>query len=778
MGLQKDIRKTYIRVFFYAMITALVIFVPLALYRGGYFIFAGDFNVQQIPFYRLANEAVKSGDFLWNWTTDLGVNFISSYSFYLLGSPFFLITLLFPSSFTPFLMAPLLVLKFALSAVFACAFVRRFVKDMRYAILGGLLYAFSGFAIYNVFFNHFNDVIVFFPLLLIALEEFMQNGKRGYFAFAVAMMAVINYFFFVGQVVFVLLYFFIRVWCGDFKLTMKKFLSLVLEAILGFAMSLFIVLPSVLTVMGNPRVDNQLAGYDLLMYGNTQRYAAIIQSLFFPPDSAYNPAFFPDAAVKWTSLNAYLPLFSVTGALAYMMRNKRTWITRLLKVSLLMILVPFLNSIFYLFNNSFYARWFYMPVLIMAVATAISFERFRPRTYRRALGFTAVVTGVIALTGLLPTKKDGEWQWFNLIGSKEQFWVCVCIAVLGLVLLLMIIEIRRDGRGFMRKTIVCVCLIAVISSFTYLTIGRMNYTSETWYINNSLEIRDKIDLPETDQFSRIDTLDCTDNQGMFMGLPTISAFHSIIPNSIMEFYPLVGVKRDVSSKPDPELYGLRALLSVKWQFIKNGSKETPTYGFSKYGQIGDMTVYKNDYFVPMGFAYSFYVTEKQFMDTPQSERSRLLNKAVVLSEEQIERYGKDLLPLPEEMLNQLNQFTFEEDITRLQNSAASDFTTSGHGFTAKINLDRPGLVFFSVPYEEGGWTATVNGKAADVENVSVGFMAVWCEAGESEIVFDYMTPGLKTGTVISVVALLLTGGWIVIARRKKTQGELPPSEEN
>ena len=140
-----------------------------------------------------------------------------------------------------------------------------------------------------------------------------------------------------------------------------------------------------------------------------------------------------------------------------------------------------------------------------------------------------------------------------------------------------------------------------------------------------------------------------------------------------------------------------------------------------------MTIYKNDYFVSMGFSYLYYVTEDQFMSTVQSERSRLLNKAIVLTDQQVERYGDKLIPLPEEMFFQLNTATYAEDVQRLQNNSCDSFVPSGHGFTASIALERPGLVFFSVPYE-AGWSASVNGSPAQVENVSVGFMAVWCEA--------------------------------------------------
>ena len=33
-------------------------------------------------FYKLVHQAVREGNFGWSWTTDLGANFIASYSFY------------------------------------------------------------------------------------------------------------------------------------------------------------------------------------------------------------------------------------------------------------------------------------------------------------------------------------------------------------------------------------------------------------------------------------------------------------------------------------------------------------------------------------------------------------------------------------------------------------------------------------------------------------------------------------------------------------------------
>ena len=177
----RDSRKLpgWLLAFGIALLAAGIMFLPFIIYEKGNFFFFGDFNVQQIPFYRMAHDAVRSGEVLWNSYTDLGANFIASYSFYLLFSPFFWLTLPFPSEMVPYLMAPLLMLKTASMALTSYFYIRRFVRTDEYAIIGSLCYAFSGFATYNIFFNHFHEAMVFFPLLLIGVEELVQNRRRG-----------------------------------------------------------------------------------------------------------------------------------------------------------------------------------------------------------------------------------------------------------------------------------------------------------------------------------------------------------------------------------------------------------------------------------------------------------------------------------------------------------------------------------------------------------------------------------------------------------------------
>ncbi|HIY08595.1 MAG TPA: YfhO family protein, partial [Firmicutes bacterium] len=263
--IQQQSRWGHWKAFGLALAMAAVMFLPFVIMDGGCFFYYGDFNVQQIPFYRLAHEAVRSGDIFWSWTTDLGANFIGSYSFYLLFSPFFWLTLPFPVEAIPYLMAPLLALKFATAALTSCLYIRRFVKEEVTAVMGSLLYAFSGWMIYNVFFNHFLEVAAFFPLLLVALEELMVENRRGLFALAVALNAMVNYWFFIGEVVFVVLYFFVRCTSPQWKASFGGFCKVAFEAILGVGLAMAALLPSALAILGNPRTgtDKLLSGWSL-----------------------------------------------------------------------------------------------------------------------------------------------------------------------------------------------------------------------------------------------------------------------------------------------------------------------------------------------------------------------------------------------------------------------------------------------------------------------------------------------------------------------------------
>ncbi len=366
--LRKNQQERYLLAFSLGFLSLAVVLLPLLIIDQGYFIYYGDFVSQQLPFYQHANEIVRNGGLLgWDWGTDLGSSFMGSYAFYLTGSPFFWITVLLPENWILYAIPWLLCLKHGIASLAAYGYIRYFVKNQDIAVIGGLLYAFSGFQIFNIFFNHFQDVTAFFPFLLIAMEEFLKNHRRGCFALSVAFMAILNYFFFAGQAIFLILYFLVRLCVGNIKITWGAFFQLMLEAILGVCIACVVLFPAAQAVLENSRVSEYLTGQDMILYSDRTKIPRIIQSFFMIPDPPARANLFQSDKSKWASIGGYLPLFSMTGVIAFFRKKPKHWASVLIALCILCAFVPVLNSMFYLFNAAYYARWYYMPVLVMAM---------------------------------------------------------------------------------------------------------------------------------------------------------------------------------------------------------------------------------------------------------------------------------------------------------------------------------------------------------------------------------------------------------------------------
>lgn len=768
-------REKYLQAFLIAFFCAALLFLPFVIYDKGYFLFFGDFNVQQVPFYKLAHESVKSGDIYWSWYTDLGANFIGSYSFYLLFSPFFWLTLIFPTAVVPYLMAPLLALKFGVMSLTAYMFITRFVKNKNAALIGGLLYAFSGFSVYNIFFNHFHDAMAFFPLLLVALDELVENDRKCLFAICVALCLSVNYFFFAGQVVFVIIYFVIRVISDpNYNVTVKKFFLIAFESVLGVLLVAVVALPSYLAIADNNRVGGFLTGWSTVLYSNEQRYPDIIHSFLFPPDLPSRPNFFPDANAKWSSMAGWFPLFSLSGVIAFMWVKTKHWVKRLIATCIVMAFVPFLNTAFYAFDNSYYARWYYMPILIMALATAWAIED--PEIdMKKGIRWTVALTVPFVVLGFIPVStKDGGVAFTGVVKYQDRFWAYIAIAFLSLAILSAIFCYLRRHKHFYRVTVVSLCAVFLVYGWLFVGLGKTHSYNDEWIINTGIEGRDKIYIDD-DDFYRVDVYDGMDNQAMFWKLPTIQAFHSIVPASVMEYYPTVGVDRGVGSRPEPKYYGIRALTSTKYLFVDQQKTEYEILpGFEFYANQNGFDIYINNYFVPMGFTYDSAIPRSEYDSISEGYRHLAQLKAIVLEDEDYEKYKEKLAFADTDTYDWwYSEEEYYSDCEKLADEACYFFEKDNRGFTAKINAKSSNLVFFSVPYD-AGWSVTVNGQPSEIIKANVGFMAVEVPEGDSEIRFDYKTPGLSSGITVSVISLVVlvvyaSASAAFLFKKRKTQ---------
>ena len=772
----------YIVLFVGGALLYLAAVLPFLVYHGGIFFYYGDYNVQQVPFYILAHRAVRNGQFFWNPYIDLGSSMGGSLSFYLWGSPFFWLTIPFEERLVPYLLPFVMSLRYGTAMVTSYAWIRRQVRSDFWAVVGSFLYSFSGFQACNIVFQHFHDATAFFPLYLLTFDNAVQKHKTTGFTLMTAAMSIINYYFFFGQVIFILLYYIVR-YCPSRepgKIANEVF-HLILSGVLGLLLASFFLVQSVSGISGNSRLDNYINGYGIFAYEEGTTPLAIVKALFMVPDIIAKPTLFSGEQVKNGSLAVYLPCFSMAGVIAYCRIFSRSWKKRMIFVCGVTAFVPLFNSVFSAFNAGYYARWFYMPILIMAAMTARALHSERKTELVFAAKVTFVITLCIMLSALVPTLYKGKLKWLSICSNMDLLIIEIAattIQMLILVLLLLVLpgisSLRRFRKPlFLIATIIC-CYVTN-TAVLYNGNSLIARTGGVKWKKQMLETRPE--LRDTSTFFRVETDGTSTNYEMVWGYPTIHCFESTVNPSIFSFYRKIGMIRTVESTLPVDRVGARSLLSTRY-YIENSLVKPAETIEDKGGLVGyeyidsnnGYRIFENNNYIPMGFTFDSYIRDDDYSALKKGEMSdRLLVKDIILSEEQCTKYGKYM----QEDDHAGEEVMSEEDFARhCRNRAASacsefEFTTSG--FKAVSDNDNDNLVFFSVPYDPG-FTARVDGEEVTIENVDGGLMAIPVPAGEHNIEFTYFPEGLKVCVLISALtgALILIGAVWKYVRSRKT----------
>ena len=749
--------------FFLNLIGAAIAFGIFVIANGGIFAVAGDFNVQQIPFAMYANDAIKSGNVVWDWSLDLGSNFIGGMMFYVLGNPSFWISLLFPSQWFIYIVAWLYVLKYAFAGLTAYLWISRFLKNPRNAVAASMLYAFSGFMHEDLLFYHFHDVAALFPLLLITLDMLMEEKKHGPFIFAVTLNVLVNYFFFPGEFIFLAAYFLLRFVWNDGRKTWKMFPTVLLEGILGGLIGCVLLLPAALFTLQNPRVKFDYVGSNSLVFG-AERYLFILKALIFPGEVMSDQS--AVISKNFSSCAAYLPMTGLVLVIAFLIleKGRRRWVKRMLLFCLVCAVVPIFNAAYSMFAG-LYHRWYYMPILLFALASGIVLDRidtekevFESPTdsetaVRRGMVIWSLVTaGFIAFLAFVPWSSSGE----SKIYRTDLFIAWSCVAVSGTIFTWLILTQFRKYRRY-----------AFTAGVFLYGVGTLIATIRLYNVANGEDAVHLLDRIETSE----DFIDPApsyrynnrDNpETLTHGYSANANFCSTVSGSIFRFYTSLGLTRDVKS-PDPPT-GLEYLISAKYTYSKGSTlDDAGTLVQTVEGEYYTYYIYENEDIAPIGFTYDTYMTESEFENTGESDRAILMLKTLVIPDEK-----------EAEVSGVLRHYSAAEDgaateeelaeISRDHLAEASyDAVRTTSSYEVSITADAEKYVFFSIP-NDTGWRAEVNGEEAEIIDIN-GFMAVKIPAGESRVGLYYTVPGLSAGAVLTLIGLIASIIYIVVCAK-------------
>lgn len=748
--MSKSTDKWLIKCMVMSFLIGLASFGIFMIRDKGAFILMHDFSRQQIPFCTGINSFVKNDFGEWTWNVGLGTQFIGAYSFYELGSPFFWISVLGKPEWFPYMVGWIYILKYSVASITSCFYLREFLTDKRYAAAGALLYAFSGFQCTNLEFYHFHDVVALFPLLLFGLEHCMKTGKKGWFVFSIFLNCLVNYFFFVGEVVFLVFYFLLRFWDKPVNL-LRKMGSSLFCGIVGIGMAGILFLPSIIHIMGNDRagiaVDSLFYDRDNLLF--------VIKGLLVPDTVMGDHSMVLHE--QWGSVEAYLPVLGISLVICYI-RKQRDWLSRLLIVLTVMSFSPVLTSLFTLFTAVYY-RWWYMYILMLVLASCKVLECRERYPYRKGILCNAVLAAVFyAVLFILQKITPGK----ELILRPKLSLFYVIFTLMGLFLLYMVMRSKKHYERNLLCLIAVGCFMVTWSS-VYLYREEGGDISE-FFVQYELS-------------TKLKTIDDQYRYGISNNILTsmegagTSTFISTASNSRYRFEELFDYQSDNLTIEVENIPGLTELVGGKYTINTTGE-----------GKIADtIEIQEETFYVeekdacPIGFEYDSYLFRDELKELPLSERGIAMLDNLIIDAEQESVFQKYLTHASVYQENDSQLLKISDYVSEHEQSKVENFRRSSSGIYCTSDAGKDRVIFFSIPYDKG-WTAFIDGSKTDIFETA-GMMSLIVPSGQHEIEFVYKTPYLRTGILCSILSFI---AWIIIVfleckrtTAKKQSGTLP-----
>lgn len=706
-------------------ISLAIAFLSMAyfLYRdGGAYVIQGDLIQQSIPFQAAMNDAIKDGSITgWGWNIGLGTQAIGCYATFNLGSPFFLLSLLFNKMDYPILFGWLCILKYTVAAAGAYWYMTLFLDDERLSIAGALLYAFSSAQNQHLVYQ-FNDTIALFPFMMVGLEYILRGKKPWLFIISVFLNCATNYYLFIGEVIFCVVYALCRMWDGSCRTVFWKSLrTSVFGGLIGVGMTAGIFLPSVLFISQNPRIGSGLPE----LYYTGIDWLKMLRSVLLPAEHmGYQSVITPDG---YGGYACYLPMVGVAYLIPYLIK-KRDWLFVSIIVFSVFAASPLLESSFSMFS-AVYKRWLFMFTLILSLASmrvALDREHYPVRA------------GLWISSGML------IWLCVRIINghhifNRRVFVVHVLIAGIGILTLVLLQRTRDHYRTLLLSGIICSCLITTFA-IQYVIHGDASFT-ETYLNDYDFGSR----IPAGEAAYRYDT---SKNIETYLGKGIgIGTFNSTVSPSIVAFQSIFDHTNSVFTIDYDTVPGLKELVGARYHIAGRNAQ-------------GDPVIEENPA-CPIGFAYDRYITEEELKELPLEKRGMAALNSLVIKENSAALVSGVLdHALPDKYISTA---TISSLVERNYENRVMDFKRDAKGFYCKTGYPEDRVVFFSVPFDKG-WSAVVDNTPAEIIYAG-GMMAAQIPAGQHEIMFSYTTPGLGIGMILTVLAWIIFVSCIILDRK-------------
>ena len=608
--------------------------------------YGGDYSAQYIPMgyhvWDYYHEWIKTGHFtLFDTTLYLGANSFGSNAYYGLFSPFNIIICIFPRQAVPHAVAICSITKLACAGMFFSMYMHRaFNVKETVARICGIAYAFCGWGAFYLWYNNYQDILVFFPLVLLGIEKTIKEQKPWLLAVGVFLLAICNYVLMVSYIICAFFYAMFRFFQQIKTKNVKENFTILGLGVAGFAggllMALFIFGPALMATLSSPKLETNSYGAMLKDYLFNAQFKDFFELLFswgkaadqhgrifktrvwypileffFPattcrslPTLELNSWDFDDMAV---SLWCYVPFIMFLVPALIQSGKEKKW-SHFIGFGLLVLTLftPFMYFLTMAFSNG-YARWTLFIVSSLIAYVGIYIDKI-PNVARWHIhvGFAFAVIGIVTAWILtwkiyVPEPDKSGQLIHRFVEDGYDFTNLAYLGELAYVLVVYIVLFfTYNKKAFHILTTIFVAAEAIAMG-NFVTDGHgYDKTYNNGYDKNEqfrtvLKQVQKDDQSYYRVYSSINDAYSVNNS-FINNYHTVSFFHSLYNFEVDDFTQWTGIRngtKSVSGYYRGKYQDLDNLLGVKYYFVSKRK--------SKYSLIEENNPGKYQANVPFDF---------------------------------------------------------------------------------------------------------------------------------------------------------------------------------
>lgn len=658
---------------------------------------------QYWPYLNHLSNMIYSGSFSF-WSFEIGAG-ASIFSASMLTDPFNIFAALLGPKLLVYSLPYIALGKVMLAAVGFYKYLNYLKLNKLAILIVSLIYAYNGYIILWGQHYHFGAILVFIPFALWGIEVWFRERKASLYIFSVFLISFSSFYFLYIFALFFVVYVVVR-YFEIYEYKFKEFISFLFKiamlSILAIGLSSFVLLPSLYVALTNQRVSFQLVHEGMFGFAGVLDYITIILRLFSNDiigtgNQFYGWGNYYEAPILFTGNITILliPLFF------FYSRKKDKIVYGILGALLILFLIfPFFSFMFNAFSAYSY-RWTFIIIVFMNLINAKSLHCILEEKKKIDKFGLAYLIGLIIFVGMASLLLGNDllgWGPNFTHSFKHLLFSIILIAAYAIILRNITYKACRQA------LLILVCIeMALFSSISvnremfkvsnlHLKSGYNDYTNEVIdYINSIDGELMRIDKSYTSGYLA---------DSVFQGYNGVKSYSSLNNPSYVNFLRGMGVPFKILDHPN-FLTGLDSntniarLLAVKYLLVNN--EAVVPAGYELINEVDNIKLYKDKYYLPLGFAYSNVISMEDFQKLNNEKKSETLFKAFISADKSDLTYYQLLKEGNVDMLVE-NVLIDESKVNSVNIEPISGNLTSSYKFNS-VNTDPQ--IFFPISLNIG-----------------------------------------------------------------------------